>query len=304
MIRPRWGGVVGQKTAGRFCLLMLALPGLWMGVYFIYPIYKTLQLSFYDWNGLTTQIPLWVGWENYRAILTDRVIPLALGNNLKVFFQGAIVQLILSFILGVLIVQARSRMGRVFLVISYVPHMIPLAVVGFLCSVVFAGTGPLQAMLAGVGFSGMDFDWLGNEKTAFWAIVLTGLWASLGFTVLCYTASLKEVPDELVEAARVDGAGLFRIALHVLLPFTWSMSRSLFVLSTIGAFLTFELVWVMTLRTGGPLNSAQTLVSWLYTHMNDMNFGYAAALSAVVFALTLVGTVCAYAPVLLGRRRR
>ena len=139
MIRPRWGSVVGQKTAGRFCLLMLALPGLWMGVYFIYPIYKTLQLSFYDWNGLTTQIPLWVGWENYRAILTDRVIPLALGNNLKVFFQGAIVQLILSFILGVLIVHARSRMGRVFLVISYVPHMIPLAVVGFLCRVVFAG---------------------------------------------------------------------------------------------------------------------------------------------------------------------
>ena len=245
-----------------------------------------------------------MGWENFRAILTDQVIPLALGNNLKVFFQGAIVQLILSFILGVLIVHARSRMGRVFLVISYVPHMIPLAVVGFLCSVVFAGTGPLQAMLGGVGFSGMDFDWLGNEKTAFWAIVLTGLWASLGFTVLCYTASLKEVPDELVEAARVDGAGLCRIALHVLLPFTWSMSRSLFVLSTIGAFLTFELVWVMTLRTGGPLNSAQTLVSWLYTHMNDMNFGYAAALSAVVFALTLIGTVCAYAPVLLGWRRR
>ena len=96
---------------------------------------------------------------------------------------------------------------------------------------VFAGTGPLQAMLTGVGFSGMGFDWLGNEKTAFWAIVLTGLWASLGFTVLCYTASLKEVPDELVEAARVDGAGLFHIALHVLLPFTWSMSRSLFVLN-------------------------------------------------------------------------
>ena len=113
-----------------------------------------------------------------------------------------------------------------------------------------------------------------------------------------------KVSDELVEAARVDGAGLCRIALHVLLPFTWSMSRSLFVLSTIGAFLTFELVWVMTLRTGGPLNSAQPLVSWLYTHMNDMYFGYAAALSAVVFALTLIGTVCAYAPVLLGWRRR
>ena len=228
---------------------------------------------------------------------------MALGNNLKVFLQGAIVQLALSFVLGVLIVYARSRMGRIFLVIAYVPHTIPLAVIGFIFAVVFAADGPLQTSLRWVGFSAMDFDWLGNEQTAFWAIVLTGLWANLGFTVLSYVVSLREVPDELMEAARMDGANLAQIGRHILLPHTWGMTRTLFILSTIGAFLTFELVWVMTLRTGGPLNSAQTLVSWMYTHMSDLNLGYAAALSVVIFALTLVGTIAAYAPVYYNKRR-
>jgi len=129
--------------------------------------------------------------------------------------------------------------------------------------------------------------WLGDQQTAIYAIIAMSQWQGFGYSTLLFTIAIQKIPHELYDAARMDGAGPFRQLWNITFPLTREMTGMMIIVTITGAFQVFNEVMVMT--SGGPNNSSQVLGTWLYEQgFNQNDMGYAAAIGALIFAITLL----------------
>jgi raffinose/stachyose/melibiose transport system permease protein len=160
-------------------------------------------------------------------------------------------------------------------------------IVAELWTYVYQPGGPLDDLLRAVGLSGEEKIWLGNENVALWAVIMVILWQYAGFSMIVFMAGLQNVPTEILEAARVDGAGPYRTFFRVTLP---QLRPSIVIgvaLALLGGLKTFDQVWVMT--QGGPGTSTQTLSTAIYQSAFVFGrYGYATALALILTAVAVI----------------
>ncbi len=207
-----------------------------------------------------------------------------------------------AFLLAALIEGLDSeRMRRFWRAVYFVPSAISITVTGLLFYFIYQPEiGLLDALLRAVGLDGLMRPWLGDEKTAIYAIIAMSQWQGFGYSTLLFAVAIQKIPRELYDAAIIDGAGPLRRLWNVTFPLTREMTGLMTIITVTGAFQVFNEVMVMT--EGGPNNSSQVLGTWLYQQaFSQNNFGYGAAIAAVIFAVTLLtGT----AQLIYTRRRR
>lgn len=266
--------------------VFLAPAMLFITVFIFIPAVYVVYLSTLHWNLLSSQ-PKFVGLGNYKYLLHDSNFHTALINSGLV--SAAMVFVALPLGLGLaMLADLGLRFTRLYRTILFGPYVIPLVASGLIWSLLFNGSnGLVDKALSLIGITGPN--WLGSQPYALIAVMVVTIWQFTGYYMLIFLGGLQGVPSGLKEAARVDGAGSWRVFRAVTLP---SLSPSLFfaiVVCIIQSLQTFDQVYIMT--NGGPDGSTTTLVYYIFQQGFGMyNIGPATAASVVLLVILAILT--------------
>jgi multiple sugar transport system permease protein len=252
------------------------------------PMLWSLLISFTRYNVIRP--PVFIGLENYEFLLTDRRIPLTLFNTMFYTVLHVPLQILISLGLALMLTRV-GRAAGFFRTAFYLPSVTPAVAIGSLFLLILSGNGLLNQALGFVGLDGPF--WLTDSQWIKPGIVIMSLWA-LGSTVVIYFAALRNVPLELYEAARIDGANTWQQFRHITLPFISGAIFFTVIVNTIASIQIFAEVFTMFfgLNQSGPgQSSALFYVIYLFQKaFQDLNLGYASAMAWLLFAVIMAIT--------------
>ncbi|WP_029874555.1 carbohydrate ABC transporter permease [Rhizobium leguminosarum] len=267
--------------------LILLVPALAIyAVFALYPMLNVVILSFQKWNGLDPNRQF-VGIANYQAIFTkDPVFWVAFRNTVIWTMMSLIFPPMVGLLLALSLNQkifGRNGLRAIF----YLPVIIaPIAVATMWKWMYDPFFGLFSQLLTSWGMQGWINDWLGNRDIALYSVFVAYLWQTVGFSMVLFLAGLQNVSQTLVEAARIDGAGRWKVFKHVTLPALRPTITIVLVLSVISSLKAFDIVYGLT--GGGPAQSTQMLALWAFTQaMQIFDFGRGAAISVVLLLITM-----------------
>lgn len=264
-------------------------PGLMHFVVFtLFAVGFAFYISFHEWNIIKPDKPF-VGLENYQRLLTDTRFHRAVLNTLT-FLVG--VPLNLGCALAVaLLLNTKVRGQALFRTMFYLPVVTPLVVSAIIWKWVYQGDyGLLNYYLLKLGIIEQKIFWLANPDLALPALIIMGIWTGTGAPMVIYLAGLQSIPEEMYDAAKVDGASAWQRLIYITVPLLRPTTFFLVVTNVIGTFQIFTEVYVMT--NGGPLNRTTTIGYYLYVNaFRELDMGYATAMAFVLFAMIFVFTL-------------
>jgi raffinose/stachyose/melibiose transport system permease protein len=270
---------------------LIAPAALIMSVFVVWPLVSALRLSFYSFNGLRPSG--FAGLENFRQVLMETPYSdwtyNALLHNIIVFVALMIFENGTAFLLAFALLKALPG-HRVHQVIVFLPVVLSAVVVGFLWKLLLHPLfGLVNQSLLLVGIMGPA--WLGDESTALGSIILANIWHWLGFPTLVLLAGMQRIGKEVLEAARLDGAGDLKLLTCIIWPLIAPSVTIVCILTFIGSFNWFELPYIMAGLTGSPGGSTDVLGLYFYrtafgsTTTGIQDFGQGSALAVLMFIL-------------------
>jgi multiple sugar transport system permease protein len=279
---------VRQTRAGwLFLLPALAL----IGVFFVVPVIAGLLLSFTDYDLYAIGDPAnarFVGVGNYQAVLANPLFWKALWNTLYFVVIGGPLSVIVSLAAALLVHSKRAKFPGLFRTIYFTPVVTTLVAVAIVWRYLdHPKYGLVNYALTRIGLPAVD--WLGDPHFAMPAIVILAVWKNFGYNMLIFLAGLANIPDELYEAAQLDGAGWWHRFRHVTLPGLGPTFVFVAIITMLGNFQIFSEPYVMT--QGGPLKSTTTVVLMMYEEgFRWWRMGVAASIAFILFLIMLAGT--------------
>lgn len=267
-------------------LLFLVVPVvLFLGAY-VYPVLNTIRLSFYDWNGMSPDMS-YVGLSNYIEMLNEPRVQHAFMNNLKWLVYYLVAPTIVG--LGLALLLDSDLPGTyVFRTIFFIPFTITTVAVASAWRWIYdPDIGLLTEALKAVGLGSLGRSWLGDPAINTYAIMVASLWAWSGFTFLIYFAGLRNLPAELIEAAKIDGASAWTILTHIKLPLLMPSTIVVLGIAAVDSMRVFDIVWAMT--QGGPYDSSSVLAVEMYsTSFSRFQMGAGAAVAVILFVVAAI----------------
>lgn len=284
---PRRRRLTMQRRDKLTAYLSLLPAFLLVAVVIWFPVARTVYQSFTDWNGATS---IWIGWENYQRIVSNGELWLLLRNNL-IFVLSVPGILLISLVVTVLLFE-QAPGWRFFRSVYYLPTILSAAVVGTLMRIIFSAQGAANDVLGRLGLGMLQHDWLGNVPTAFMVLIFAFYWQTLGQGVLIFLAGMANIPSDLLEAARLDGAGWWNRLTQIIIPL---------LVPTIAYFVLTNVIWIFvglfalvyTVTKGGPGYATTPFDLMIYRKAFEAGeMGYSSALSVILFLIVLaVSTV-------------
>ncbi|MEZ4505733.1 MAG: sugar ABC transporter permease [Thermomicrobiales bacterium] len=265
-------------------------------VVFIYPFYRAVWLSFHNWDFIVDPIP--VGTRNYQRAFEDEYFWKALKVTVMFSVAEIAAGIFASFLVALGVSQLRGgRLQRAFLGIFYLPVIIPSIVTVLLWRFLYLPSGgAFNSMLGKLGIPPQPF--LNSPDQALWCIVLMVVWANVGGSAIIFFAGINEVSTDLLEASRLDGAGLWRQTIDIIVPIMKPIFFYQIVVSVIGTVQMFEQFYLLT----GPAFSTRTLAVYTYDlGFKTLSLGYGAAVSILIFLLLLIATAVQFRGFLMAR---
>ena len=268
----------------------LAVPIAFYVVIRFWPTFQALWLSFTDWNIVGR--PKFVGLANYIKLLHDPVFWQVFRNTFVYLLVGTPISIVLSFIVAYYLDPIRFGHGLIR-ALYFIPFLTTAVAMAWVWRWFYqpVPVGLFNNVLASLGFAQQPF--LRSTTQALPAILAPAVWAGLGFQIVIFLAGLRAIPETYYEAARIDGAGRWRILFEITIPLLRPTFVFLVIVSSIGFLRIFDQVYNMTSdRDGGPLNSTKPMVLYIYkTAFDSFDMGYATAQTVVLFLVLLVITL-------------
>lgn len=281
-----------------FMFCFLVVPVALFVVFVIWPFGQAVYFALTDWTGFQAA-KNFVGFDNFRSLWNDKTFREAVKNNLLMALVLPIVTIAIALAFATMITIGGGGQGRVrgirgssfYRVVSFFPYVVPAIVIGLIWRNIYdPSSGLLNGVLTKAGLGGFEsFAWLGNGRTARWAVMFVIVWGFVGFYMVLFVAAIKGVPAEIYEAARIDGAGRFRTTFSITIPMIRDAVQTAYIYLGIMALDAFVYVVALT-PTGGPKNSTLVMSQNLYrTAFGGTNkFGLACAMGVVLAVVTLV----------------
>ncbi|HET9915347.1 MAG TPA: sugar ABC transporter permease [Anaerolineales bacterium] len=276
-----------RRFRDNLVIVLFLLPALILFLLFvIYPIFQSVYYSLFNWKGFGPAVDF-VGLDNFKNILADRVFLIALRNGFFIIVFSLLLQLPLSMLLAVLV--GRDLPGRVFFrTIFFMPFVLSEVITAIMWLFLFnpdPERGFLNAIV--VLFGAKPVSWLGNTDIVLLVIFVVLTWKYFGFHMLLYLTGLQNIPTEIEEAARIDGANALQSFFRITLPLLGTTIRTSVYLSVIGSIQQFILVWIMT--KGGPVNASETLATYMYRFgFVRFQLGYGSAVAIYMFLICVI----------------
>ena len=266
--------------------LVWILPAfLFLVVIIYYSMFFTFSLSTTNWDGLSP-VREAVGLKNYEKLFGDKVFWKCLQNTAIYLVVTFIVQNTLGFIFAV-ILHSNVKLPTLFKCIIFIPTILAPATMAPVFRLLFSPQGLLQTIFDTLHL-GITVDWLSKPDTALIVLMSVTIWEFTGMSFILYYAAMSQIDTEMLEAARLDGAGNLRTLWHMVLPGCRGTTVSMGMLSVIGALKTFDIPYLIT--TGGPMHATEFLGTYIYRQgIRQSHLGYAAALSVVLLVLAIAG---------------
>jgi multiple sugar transport system permease protein len=264
-------------------------PGLIHFVIFtVFAVSFAFYISFHKWNIIQPDKPF-VGFDNYVRLFQDPRFLRAVTNTLT-FMIGVPLNLAAGLAVALLL-NTKVRGQAIYRTLFYIPVVTPLVVSSIIWKWVYQGDyGLLNYYLLKFGLIEHKIVWLADPNLALPALIIMGIWGGTGGTMVIYLAGLQSIPEEMYDAAKVDGASALQRLLYITILLLRPTTFFLLVTNVIGTFQIFTEVYIMT--NGGPLNRTTTIGYYLYTKaFRELDMGYATAMAFVLFAMIFVFTV-------------
>lgn len=269
-------------------LLFIAPAIFILAIFFFAPVIAGFALSLTDFDLYTigdTHNLRFVALRNYGDLLGSGIFWTAFGNTLYFALAGGPLTVVVSLAAALLVNSKLTRAKSLFRTVYFAPVVTTLVAVAIVFRYLYHPRfGILNRVL------GTNIDWLGDPKLAMLSIIFLSVWKQFGYTMIIFIAGLQNIPDELYEAARIDGAGRWRQFRHVTVPMLGPTFLFVGVVTAIGQLQVFAEPYVMT--RGGPLNKTLTMVMLMYEQgFKFWRMGYAAAVAFVLFLIIGAATV-------------
>ncbi|WP_078552568.1 carbohydrate ABC transporter permease [Bacillus alkalicellulosilyticus] len=257
-------------------------------VFSIVPIFISFYYSFMSWNGFSPME--FVGIRNYVAILQDNIFWLSVRNNVLVVVASVFGQLPIALGLALLL-NRKLKGAKFFRTIGFLPVVISTVVISITWRMIYNSEyGMLNNFLDTVGLGTLTQNWLGNPDYSMFAVCVVIIWQFVGLYLIIFLSALQTVPNEILEAAELDGASEWQKTIYITLPSMWNVILVCIVLCISGSLKTFDLIYVMT--GGGPAHATEVMATYMYVETFQMlRYGFGSAISVLifVFSLTLIG---------------
>ena len=268
--------------------LFLAPALVLLGIFVIYPIFAVIYYSFTDYDIIRP--PVFIGLENFQNLFADETFWLALTHSI-VYLLVTPILIVLSIGLAI-IVNRQLRGIHIYRALYFVPAVSGSIAIGLSWRWLFERTGFVNSVLLSFGWISEPVQWLATPALVLPLAMLLTIWAGFGYYAVIFLAGLQNIPEELYDAAMIDGASTFQKHRHVSIPGLRPQIVFVFVISSLAALKVFDEIYVLTNRTGGILDSGTTMVFYLWKQAFELQHaGYASAIAIALLVVTLAFSI-------------
>ena len=278
--------------------LIFIAPAMMFYLIELYCILDAILMSFHRWTVLSP--PKYVGLKNFIKLLDDEYVHNAAMNTLKWMVVSLIASVTVPILIALLL-NCKLRGETLYKVVFILPQALSGVAVGVAWTWMFSpGFGVINETLRALGLKFLIRSWIGDPSTALYACVAGSIWVSTGFYTMIYLTRLRDIPQDLLEAARVDGASPWQVFIYVTLPLMREAFAIVTTLTILSSFKAFDIVLTMT--RGGPQHASEVLGLRIYIEGFELfRMGYASTISTALLLLSLVFVIL-YLRLILRRR--
>jgi raffinose/stachyose/melibiose transport system permease protein len=278
---------VGAGWRQRLEIVLFVTPALaLMALFVVWPVVSAVRMSFFRWKGFGPMDDF-IGLDNYRLVLTDDVFQHAVLHNFIIVGLSVLIQLPLGLAIALLL-NRRLRGRGLLRTIVFVPYVVAEVIAGVVWyQLLQPESGVVDGLIRAIGLTPPEQGFLGTPNLALGTVFVVLTWKYLGLAILLFLAGLQGVPDDLFEAAQLDGASWWQVQRSIAIPLLGPTIRTWCFLSMIGSLQQFDMVWILT--GGGPANRTTTMATYLVTMGTGRhNYGIAGAASVILFVIGFV----------------
>ncbi|MEU5566980.1 carbohydrate ABC transporter permease [Micromonospora musae] len=278
--RRKWYEIVGLTLPAVLVYVMFVLVPMGFAVYY----------SLFRWRGIGPPTDF-VGFDNYVLAFQDPIFLDALRNNAIIVVGSLLVQGPIALAVALLL-NRRFRGRAVFRLLVFVPYVLAEVTAGIMWKLLLTDNGTVDALLRSLGLGSLVRAWLADLDVVIWTMLFVLTWKYVGFAIILLLAGLSNVPQELTEAAAIDGASWWQTQRHVMVPLLGPTIRIWMFLSMIGSLQAFEVIWVTSVPAVRSLGASATMA----TYMVDNGFfarlwGYGNAVAVILFVISFVAAL-------------
>ena len=285
--KPLWRRIRDHK----WCYIFITPAAIFYLAFTAWPILASWYYSLFSWRGFGRPVN-YVGLANFVEVATERYFWSALGHTFEFMIGAVALNLPTTLLMALLLNNRRLKGASFYRVIYFLPVVTTTAIVGIVMTYIFGPfNGAFNTMLVRAGLIDRPIHWLGMASTAMPTIIVVSVWKGFGTNMLYWLAGLQAIPQELYEAAKVDGANVFQAFWHVTLPLLRPVALVILLFTVVGSLQVFDMIKVMT--DGGPFFRTETVSLFIYRYAftGSPRIGYDSAagiffgLIAMVFSL-------------------
>jgi raffinose/stachyose/melibiose transport system permease protein len=268
---------------------MLGPTLVFLAVFILWPIAETFRLSLFDWNGLTpTQ--KFISFDNYKELISDLIFWRSVKNSFVLLGIALIIEIPVGFFLALMLYTGGKRL-KIFRFLYFFPMLLSPVAVGILFKFIFDyNSGALNQIIGILNQENLMQDWLGNKEIAIYTIGILVTWQYTPFYMLLFLAALNNIPTEIEEAAKIDGARGWSLVRLIQIPLVRGAGVIAVILISIGSLRYFDLVWVLT--AGGPESSTEVMATYLFQMaFKSYRVGYASTIATALFLIAFLTTI-------------
>ena len=254
-----------------------------------YPILCSVYYSLFNWSGMTSNMT-YVGLDNYKTLLGDSLFWGAFKNSFRYMIMVVPLEVVISLVFAYLLNDSKLKGRTAYRVSLFVPVVVTASIVGIVMVFIWSSNGIINHALSSLSLISKNINWLGNKNYAMTTVVIVSVWKDMGTYMIYWLAALQGVPDDVIEAASIDGATRTKTFFKVVIPIIAPTAGIILILCTINSLKAFDLI--QTLTGGGPFYATDVIATFVYrtaftSEMGLPRFGYASA-AATAFGIVVI----------------
>ena len=276
------------KSQRRFVFACLAPAVILVALFMFWPTVNVFRMSMYRMGGITNRKEF-IGLQNFKTLMEDKNFLEAMQNTILIIVMVMIFTIVFAILFAAILQRGKFKGKNFFRVIFYIPNILSIVVIGGIFGAIYdPSNGLLNTFLEAVHLDFLTHKWMGEPKIVIYSIIFALVWQAIGYYMVMYMSGMSAIPEDLYEAASLDGSSEINPFFTVTLPLIWTNIRTtltFYIISTIN--LSFLFVQIMT--DGGPNGKTEVFLNYMYKQAyGNGAYGYGMAIGVVVFIFSFV----------------